>query len=96
MKKRVISGIALTVLLVIIYFVNINIVDTLFIFLLSIFGIYEYNKAFKTKGHNPVPLIGYISCLPILLIGNIELSRDSILTILSLIIPIFFIGIAIL
>ena len=95
MKKRVISGLVLTILLVIIYFVNLPIVDTLFIFLVSALGIYEYNKAFKQKGHGLVPLVGYISCLPLLLIGNINLNSKTILTIITITVPVLLIAMAI-
>lgn len=91
MKKRVISGFVLAILLLIIYFVNIPIVDTMFIFLISIVGIYEFNKAFKTKGINLIPLVGYISCFPILLMENINLDSDLILKIISITIPILLI-----
>lgn len=95
MKKRVISGLVLTIILVIVYFVNLPIVDTLFVFLVSLLGIYEYNRALKQKGYGVVPLVGYIACLPILLIGNVNLSSENILKIITVTIPVLLIAMAI-
>lgn len=87
MKKRVITGAVLTILVVSVIFLNIPIFDTLVVFLLSIVGMYEYNKAFKSAGYNLVPLIGYLSCFGVFLIGlNIDYSK--ILTIICFGFPI--------
>ena len=68
MKKRVIAGAVLTILVVSVIFLNIPLLDTLVVFLLSLVGMYEYNKAFKSAGYNLVPLIGYLSCFGVFLI----------------------------
>ena len=87
MKKRVITGAVLTILVVSVIFLNIPIFDTLVVFLLSIVGMYEYNKAFKSAGYNLVPFIGYLSCFEVFLIG-LNLDYSKILTIISFGLPI--------
>lgn len=74
MKKRVITGAILIALLILILWINVPLIDTLFIFLISIVGMYEYNKAFKAAGYNMISFIGYLGCLPILLM---DLNIDS-------------------
>ncbi len=86
MIKRVVTGTIFVIVLVVIVMLNIPIVDTISIFILSIMGIYEYNKAFKNKGYNPVSIISYASCLPILLIGNF-IDYEYKLVILRMCIP---------
>ena len=80
MKKRVITGIIIIAFLVFILWLNIPIVDTIVIFTISLIGMYEYNKAFKSAGYNVVPFIGYLSCTPILLIG-LNIETKNIITI---------------
>lgn len=55
--------------LISVFALNNAIIDTIFVTLLSVIGIYEYNRCFKAKGYNPISLIGYISCLAIPLLG---------------------------
>lgn len=82
MKKRIITGVLIAVVLAVIFIINNPLVDTIFIFLISLLGVYEYNKAFKTAGYKLIPIIGYLSCLSVFLIGpNIEVNM--ILTIAS-------------
>lgn len=69
MKKRIITGAALIIFLIFVLLLNMPIVDTLFIFSISIIGMYEYNRAFKSAGYNVIPFIGYLSCIPILFLG---------------------------
>lgn len=75
MKKRVISGAIFSTLLIIIMVVDIPLVDTLLVFTLSVLGIYEYNKAFKSAGFKPVSWVGYIGCFAIFGMG--ELIDDA-------------------
>lgn len=79
MKTRVITGAILIIGLILILWINIPLVDTIFITALSILGMYEYNKAFKSAGYHPIEIYGYLSCLAILLIG---IGIDSNITIL--------------
>lgn len=67
--KRITSGIIFMIVVVTVLALNNEIVDSIFVTLLSLCGIYEYNKCFKTKGYHPIPLVGYLSCLGILLVG---------------------------
>lgn len=79
MKTRVISGLIYSIFLVAILIVNIPIVDTIVVFALSIIGIYEYMKAFKSAGYNPVSWIGYIGCLGLFTMGGIINNSEKIL-----------------
>lgn len=76
--KRITTGFIIAVVMVAVLIGNNSIVDTIFVTLLSLAGIYECNRCFKAKGHHPLSAIGYISCLAIPLIGNVsslELSK---------------------
>ena len=84
--KRITTGFVFVVVIVAVLAINNSIVDSLFVTLLSILGIYEYNKCFKAKGYHPIPLIGYISCLAIPLIGNI--STMAMLNVILVALPI--------
>ena len=86
MKKRVITGAVLVAFLVFILWLNIPLVDTLFIFSISVIGMYEYNKAFKSAGYNIIPFIGYLSCMPILIMG-LDISPERVILIARIIIP---------
>lgn len=85
--KRLTSGFIFMAVLILVLCLNNAIVDSVFVVLLSIIGIYEYNKCFKTKGYNPIPFVGYISCFGILLLGaNIDLLTK--INIIAISIPI--------
>ena len=86
MKKRVITGAVLVAFLIFILWLNIPLVDTLFIFSISLIGMYEYNKAFKSAGYNIIPFIGYLSCVPILLMG-LDINPERVILIARIIIP---------
>lgn len=81
MKKRVVSGFIFTFLIVVIMLLNIPRIDTICITVLSILGIFEYNKAFKKAGYKPVSVIQYISCLVILTMGCEFIAIDRLLLI---------------
>ncbi len=86
MKKRVITGAVLIALIILILWINIPLVDTIFILLISLMGMYEYNKAFKSAGYNLVPIVGYISCFSILLMG-LNIPTDITILISRIAIP---------
>lgn len=86
MKKRAISAVIFTAILILIMFVDNPIVDTLIIVLLSVIGIYEYNKAFKNAGFRPISWVGYASCLTMFFMGGIMSDQNKIL-LLKIIIP---------
>ena len=70
MKKRVISAVIFIALWVIILLVNNPIFDTAIVVMLSIIATYEYFKAFKNIGYNPISWIGYLGCLSLFLTGG--------------------------
>ncbi len=71
--KRIATAFLFMIVLITVFVINNPIVDSAFVVLLSFLGMYEYNKCFKAKGHKPISLIGYISCLGVLLVGaNID------------------------
>jgi phosphatidate cytidylyltransferase len=88
--KRITTGIVFVIVIVSVLAINNSVVDSLFVTLLSLLGIYEYNRCFKTKGHHPLPIVGYISCLIIPLIGNI--SSLEILNIIMVALPIMLVA----
>ena len=88
--KRIATGFIFMVVIISVLVLNNTIVDTVFVTLLSLCGIYEYNKCFKAKDMHPIPFIGYIGCLAIPLIGtsldfNIKVSIGAIGIIIALI-----------
>lgn len=85
-KERVITGAILVAILILILWINIPLVDTIFVFLISVMGMYEYNKAFKSAGYNLIPLIGYISCIPILFM-DFNIESNNILLIATIAFP---------
>ncbi len=85
--KRITTGALFMLVLLVVLVLRNPIVDTAFVFLLSVMGMYEYNKCFKVKGYKPLSFIGYLSCLIIPFIGNV--SSVVLARILLAIIPIF-------
>lgn len=71
MKKRITSSIVFMIILIVSIFVNIPFVDSTLVFVLSIMGLYEYNKAFKYAGYHPISWVGYIGCLTIYTMGGL-------------------------
>lgn len=69
MKQRLISSIIYFILLLSILVINIPLVDTIVVVLVSIIAMHEFNKAFKSIGYNPVSLVGYIGCMSMFLLG---------------------------
>lgn len=85
-KKRVVTGAILIVGLILILWINIPLVDTIFIAALSVLGIYEYNKAFKSAGYNPISVYSYLSCAAMFLFG-IGINSDTSILIARIVIP---------
>lgn len=81
MKKRVISAVIFTVLWITILIANNNWFDTAMVAVLSLIAIYEYFKAFKVIGYNPISWLGYLGCLSIFLMGGIVPEEYKILII---------------
>ena len=81
MKTRLITGLIYSIFLAAILIVNIPIVDTLVVVAISLIGVYEYNKAFKTAGYNPISWIGYLGCLTLFSMGGLVENADKILCI---------------
>lgn len=79
MKTRMISGVIYSALLAAILVLNIPLVDTLVVVLISLIGVYEYIKAFKSAGYNPISWIGYLGCLTLFSMGGFVANADKIL-----------------
>ncbi len=79
MKKRLVSSIIFMAILILIMFVNKPVVDTIIVTTLSILGIYEYNKAFKNAGYNPITWVGYLSCGLIFTMGGLMNDSNKVL-----------------
>ena len=91
MKTRIISALIFALVLLVILVINNPIVDTLFITILSLIGVYEYNKAFKDALYNPISWIGYIGCLSIFAIGDL-IQDDLKISAIRIVLPIFLIA----
>lgn len=88
--KRIATGIVFVIVIIAVLVLNNTIVDTVFVTLLSLCGIYEYNKCFKAKDIHTIPFVGYLSCLAIPLLGttldlSIKLAMSAIWIMLALI-----------
>ena len=79
MKTRIISGVVYFVFLAAILVLNIPIVDTIVVVSISLLGVYEYIKAFKSAGYNPISWIGYLGCLTLFSMGGFVNNADKIL-----------------
>ena len=84
--KRITTGFVFMLVIISVLVLNNKVVDSIFVMLLSIAGIYEYNRCFKKKGYHPISFIGYLSCLVIPLMGVV--SSQIILNILMVAIPV--------
>lgn len=69
--KRIITAVVFTLVVIMVLVLDNKVLDTLFVVLISLFGIHEYNGAFKTKGYHPISWIGYVGVLSILLMGGL-------------------------
>lgn len=68
MKTRVISGI-IGVILLVAAVLSPQEVLGIGVFILALLGLHEFYAAVSKAGYKPVRIIGYISCIPLLLIG---------------------------
>ncbi len=68
MKTRIISGIVGIIILFVIVFSG-SFFLSLSVFLLSLIGIFEFYNAVSNVGYKPVRILGYIACLPAIVIG---------------------------
>lgn len=87
MKKRVISAAVFTILWIVILLVDNPIFDTAVVAIISMIAMYEYNKAFKNIGYNPISWIGYFGCLCIFLMGGI-IPEEYKLMLIKFLIPV--------
>ena len=87
MKKRVISAVIFIILWVVILVVDSPIFDTAVVAFLSLIATYEYFKAFKNIGYNPISWLGYIGCMCIFLMGGI-IPEEYKLMLIKFIIPV--------
>ena len=70
MKTRILSGIVFAAIGIAIILLNNSLIDSIFITLLALIACFEFFRAFRNKGVNPISWIGYLSCLAIMLIDN--------------------------
>lgn len=87
MKKRVASSIVFMLILVILIAVNMPFIDTTLVFILSVMGIYEYNKAFKNAGFKPISWLEYVGCLSMYTMGGFIEAQDKVILI-KIVIPV--------
>lgn len=92
--KRIITAIFFVLIILLVLVLDNKIIDTIFVTLISLLGMHEYNNAFKDKGFHPVSWIGYLGCLSIFLMGGVitdELKMVGIRILLPLLLIIGFI-----
>jgi len=77
--KRTISSLVLVVIIAAILVIDNPIVNSIIVVLLSMVGIYEYNKAFKSAGYHPIEWVGYVSSLSIFLMGGYIESETKVI-----------------
>ena len=66
MKTRIVSAVAAIALLAVVVYLG-SLAIGLAIFVLAITGIYEFYKALEKGGFKPVHIVGYLSCLSLLI-----------------------------
>ena len=91
MKQRLISSIIYFILLLSILVIDIPIVDTIVVVVISLIAMHEYNKAFKSIGYHPISIIGYGGCLSIFLMG-LPIDFQLKMLIIRIILPLMLIG----
>lgn len=82
MKIRIISGIIGLILLFAVVLSGKHILG-IGIFILALTGVHEFYNAIEKAGYKPLKIVGYLSCLPILLIG-LGVSFDKIYSYVNL------------
>ncbi len=83
LKVRVASAVVGLIMLVAVVWAG-EIALGLAVFVLSIVALNEFYASFETAGYRPVKLVGYISCLPIVLIGLVQFYKNSALNVESM------------
>lgn len=73
LKIRVASAVVAVILLIAVVWSG-QIVLGLSVFLISILAMNEFFKSLESAGYRPVRVIGYVSCIPILLLGFNQIS----------------------
>lgn len=91
MKQRLISSVIYFILLLSILVIDIPLVDTIVVVLVSLIAMHEYCKAFKSVGYNPIVSVGYVGCLSIFLMG-MPISFESKMLIIRVVLPILIMG----
>ena len=71
MVKRLISGGIYVAILLLMTVVNNGLIDSLIVMSAAMFAVHEYNHAFRNIGIKPVPMLGYLGCLLILIVFNV-------------------------
>lgn len=79
MKTRIVSALVGLILLAVVMIFSEQILP-LAVFLLSLIGVYEYYHAISKAGYKPVKIIGYISCLVLLIIGYCDILNGKYLS----------------
>lgn len=87
MVTRIISGLVCAIIAIAIIVINNPIVDSIFITVMALLAIYEFYNAFKNINVKPIKWIGYIFCLPIMLLGTGILTDANVIFALKVIIP---------
>ncbi len=85
MNKRNVSSLVIVAIIVLIGFINNFIVDSIAVALISLGCIYEFNKAFKSKGYEPITWISYFITVIIFIISSI--TKNELQNTLFLILP---------
>lgn len=70
MKTRILSGVIFATIGLLIIGLKNSLVDSIVITILAMISCYEFFKAFRNKGVNPIQWIGYAGCLAIMLVDN--------------------------
>ena len=89
MAKRLISTAVGIIILLLVMISNNIYIFNIALTIIALIGVYEFYNAFKAKGIKPVPLIGYISSLGLLLVNSefSFVSSEQIKNILVLALP---------
>ena len=92
MKTRIITAAIYLALLAAILVVNVPIVDTIVVVIISLITVYEYMKAFRSAGYNPISIVGYLGCFTLFSLGGMIENSYKILF-LRIALPVVLIGI---
>ena len=87
MKKRVLSALVFTLLWIALLVVDKDIFDTVVVTGLAVIATYEYFRAFRNVGYNPISWIGYAGCFAMFFMGGI-IPEEYKLMIIKIVIPV--------